>query len=374
MIATIAALVAGNVEIDERAVAGMTAASVALVISIPEEMESVRSPLQEAVRLLPDGSAVYTRRSLASLTVNGPVRSWILPDYVGIQFSVPVDLVPSAVTALYGFLYRPNLTPRDQPTGDVDWYAPLWQFQPKRDPAEREVRQAWDYLVKKGRVRISVRGGDTPGAAARTWASLSVSDPASRLPAELPRPDGDRIPAAANAIWLDGPETKSPAAAALAAILIGQGKSSELFRVAREAMGISYRQEAFLWPSRNGWTPRIFLTGADPVSRAQAEQLRERLIANASAWTDADLVRAKSCLRESLAGTGVWSPLMAAPGNSLGNGAGDLAILDAVTGLFGAPLDPSVLAVQAQSEDLDAVKRCAREWLTGSIEVRSKPQ
>jgi hypothetical protein len=139
-------------------------------------------------------------------------------------------------------------------------------------------------------------------------------------------------------------------------------------------MGISYRQEAFLWPSRNGWTPRIFLTGADPVSRAQAEQLRERLIANASAWTDADLVRAKSCLRESLTGTGVWSPLTAAPGNSLGNGAGDLAILDAVTGLFGAPLDPSVLAVQAQSEDLDAVKRCAREWLTGSIEVRSKPQ
>jgi len=53
LIATIAALVAANVEIDERAVAGMTAASVALVISIPEEMESVRSPLKEAVRLCP---------------------------------------------------------------------------------------------------------------------------------------------------------------------------------------------------------------------------------------------------------------------------------------------------------------------------------
>jgi len=372
LILFLAALATRNVEIDERAVPGLTSASVALVIAIPEELQTARSPLQEAVRLLPDGSAMYTRRSLASLTVNGPVRTWMLPDYVGIQFSVPTDLVPSAITALYGFLYRPNLTSLDPTNAFSDWYAPLWQFQSKRAPINREVRQAWEYLVKKGRVRICVTGTEAPGAAERTWERLAVSDPISAQSPELPRPDSERTPLSANAIWLDGPESKSPASVALAAILIGQGKSSELFREAREAMGLSYRQEAFLWPGRTGWIPRIYLTGADPIARAQAEQLRERLIANASAWTDADLNCAKSCLRESLSGNGVWSPFMVSPGSSLGNNPGDQALLQAVSGLFGEPLDGSALAIRAQSEELESVKRTAREWLTGQLEIRAK--
>lgn len=103
--------------------------------------------------------------------------------------------------------------------------------------------------------------------------------------------------------------TKADGAASLLAVFaIGVGKEGTLHRVLREEMGWSYRQEAVLWPTLDGWSPRfVFAKKSQDLTLGGAA--RDVIVKDIETWGEPQLDRAKSMLRTSLAGENPVSPL-----------------------------------------------------------------
>ncbi len=338
----------------------------AAVIAIPPEMDDVCCALQEAVRLLPDGTALHRRRAIADLNNGRGVQAWTTSDQVIIRASLDSGSITDAVTLAYGLIYRPLLEPREEAEFSSGWYTPLWQRLSRRQPSESETRDAWRYLVRNGKIHVVFGGPFAAGQSVSVWQGLMDAEPMTIRPADRPRPDGfPRFPAV-NAAWLDGgvvaPSDSVPAAM-VSALLLGQGKSSVLYRVAREEMGLSYRQEAFLWPRPAGWQPRIYLTSADPIPVAKLEQLKERMLAEVSGWNASDLNRAQQMLTENLLRNGVWSPWVIGPAGGTYNTAEDRIVLEALSQSNGAAYDANSLVTRAESLTLETVQAAAKSWL-----------
>jgi hypothetical protein len=157
-------------------------------------------------------------------------------------------------------------------------------------------------------------------------------------------------------------------------MLLGQGKSSVLFRVAREELGLSYRQEAFLWPTAGGWQPRVYLTSADPLPIAKLEQLKERMLAEVSTWNESDLQHAKQMLVASITGEGVWSPWMIGPSGGAFNTPEDRTILEAFCRAYDSKFDANAMVALVNAADLDAVQSAAKAWLSHDWQVITATQ
>jgi len=341
----------------------------AVVMSIPPEMDDVRGALQEAVRLLPDGTALHRRRSIADLTSGRGVQAWTTTDQVVIRATLDSNSLTDAVTLAYGLIYRPQLEPRDAAEFSPGWYTPLWQRLTRRAPTANETRDAWHYLVRNGKIHVVFSGPFATGQAQAIWSGLTDSEPPNTARVDRPRPDGfPRFPAV-NAAWLDAPPTANPSIAAVTAMLLGQGKSSVLFRVARQELGLSYRQEAFLWPTAGGWQPRVYLTSADPLPIAKLEQLKERMLAEVSIWNESDLQHAKQMLVASISGEGVWSPWMIGPSGGAFNTPEDRTILEAFCRAYDSKFDANAMVALVNAADLDAVQSAAKAWLAHDWQV-----
>jgi len=338
----------------------------AAVIAIPPEMDDVRAALQEAVRLFPDGTALHRRRTIAELTSGRGVQAWTTSDQVIFRASLESGSLTDAVTLAYGLIYRPLLEPREKAEFSPGWYTPLWQRLSMRPPSDSETRDAWRYLVRNGKIHIVFGGAFSPGQSLMVWKGLTDAEPPSLRAVDRPRPDGfPRFPAV-NAAWLDSGapiSTDSVPAAAISALLLGQGKSSVLYRIAREEMGLCYRQEAFLWPTAGGWQPRIYLTSADPIPVAKLEQLKERMLAEVSSWNAADVNRAQQMLAENLLRNGVWSPWVVGPSGGTYNTAEDRLVLEALSQSHGSAYDATALVNRSQALSLETIQSVAKSWL-----------
>ena len=346
----------------------------AVVMSIPPEMEDVRGALQEAVRLVPDGTALHRRRAIADLTNGRGVQAWTTTDQVVIRATLDSNSLTDAVTLAYGLLFQPRLEQRDAADYASGWYTPLWQRLTRRPPTASESRDAWRYLVRNGKTHIVFSGPFASGQAQSVWTSLMVAEPPSNARVDRPRPDGFPRYAPVNAAWLDAAVSTNIPVSAIAAMLLGQGKSSSLFRIAREEMGLSYRQEAFLWPTAAGWQPRIYLTSADPLPIAKLEQLKERMMADVSGWTEADLQRAKQMLTECILGDGVWSPWLVGPDGGAYNSPEDRTLLEAFSQAYGSRYDADAIAQLVKTASLESVQVVAKSWLNRDWQVITATQ
>lgn len=178
--------------------------------------------------------------------------------------------------------------------------------------------------------------------------------------------------ASVDSIEIFGPVAKPgdprlPALLAAAAAL-GTGKEASVYRVLREQMGLSYQQAAFLWPSAEGWRPRVVVLRRSGQGDS-AEQIRAALLKDVEAWTPAVLQRAKamtaSAFRFGLPDGPLWGGL---DGPLTGLDSGPLAGLTLMMG--GSATDAARLEAMALAASLEDVKSAAKGWLEkGSVRV-----
>ncbi|MBS1721730.1 MAG: insulinase family protein [Armatimonadetes bacterium] len=102
------------------------------------------------------------------------------------------------------------------------------------------------------------------------------------------------------------PSDKDYVAKCLGVVALGVGKESALFRVAREAEGKTYRQEAVLWPTAQGWAPRFLCARTGEKDTSELTALREALLRDIETWDEGTLARTRAMLSSSREG---WNPL-----------------------------------------------------------------
>jgi len=79
-----------------------------------------------------------------------------------------------------------------------------------------------------------------------------------------------------------------------------------LHQVVRDKFGLTYRQEAFLLPTRTGWQPVIQLGGAQELPNKPL--LRDELMKVSDSYTASDLTRIKLLAQSALEGRNPLSP------------------------------------------------------------------
>ncbi len=133
-----------------------------------------------------------------------------------------------------------------------------------------------------------------------------------RRPAQLePRPPIHSGSAVSSVELRCDPITASSrfaAARVLATTALGVGKDCSMFRVLREKQGLSYVQEAVLWPTTSGWIPRfVMLRNGGSVD--DISTMRNALMKDIDEWDENVLKRALVLAQASLTDGLPWSPV-----------------------------------------------------------------
>lgn len=190
----------------------------------------------------------------------------------------------------------------------------------------------------------------------------------------LPTDSGSKV--ASFELRADVMTPSSPYAAArlLAVMALGVAKDCTMFRVLREREGLSYVQEAVLWPSKEGWIPRFIMLRQNGKLEDLAE-FRKLLVDDVDSWTDQTLRRAvilgQASLRDGLA----WSPIYLGTGRPMASNLVDRAALFSYLDMVGTGgVTAEVWAQTLENVDLETLKTQAKEMLDKSNGIFLPPQ
>jgi hypothetical protein len=155
---------------------------------------------------------------------------------------------------------------------------------------------------------------------------------------------------------------------------LGSGKGSSLWQVMRESLGVSYRQEAVLWPTRTGFQGRLVWLQRQGDGLEIAKIVRSELLAAVDRWEEGDLQRAvqflEGCLQTGLAAF----PLYVSPSHSITDSLADQAFLAAYwPKKTGSAWNPVALLSAAKQLDVKELKSEAKTWILSS-EIAAVPR
>jgi hypothetical protein len=154
-------------------------------------------------------------------------------------------------------------------------------------------------------------------------------------------------------------------------VALGSGKGSSLFRVVRDGMNLSYRQDALLWPSAFGWKPFLVI-GMEPQPdeasyRAKAEEVRQALLKDVESWTEANRQRAVGYAGALVTRGGDASPLFFRYGGPLATDVTGRTRMAAYwMSKTGSAWNPEALASSFASIPLEELKAEATAMLSGA--------
>jgi len=136
-------------------------------------------------------------------------------------------------------------------------------------------------------------------------------------------------------------------------------------------MGLSYKQDAFLWPSEGGLLPRIIVTMAAKDEQAGTSvRLREGLLKEVADWQAADLERARAMLRASMVDGTVPGPIWLGMDRPLGPSLSDRTLLAGYWMLkTGSAYDQIKLFGAVDAVNLDELKATATDLISKSMPV-----
>jgi hypothetical protein len=167
-----------------------------------------------------------------------------------------------------------------------------------------QVQLIWNSSVNRDTITIGVRGNFQKGAPTKRWNELGGWLPITdrRLPNFLGKKTLAEVQRNTKLLLFETP-TLTPSGseiseALLASTILGTGKECLLWRICREEMMMSYRQEAFLYPDRKGWRLRIAIaTDENGIAPESISTVRDRLIKAVNELKSSDLVWAKGAAR-----------------------------------------------------------------------------
>jgi hypothetical protein len=240
----------------------------------------------------------YQPGTIAAMTDGRTVKVEALPDCLRVSFGVNANAESSGLDLLASILRRPLLREGGRARPQTGFYAPVLREATALGPVPaEELRLLYEQVVRPERIRVCLAGPVSPDVATKMGSRLTGWPAASRPNSYRKRPTLEKTHPAAGALVLRSPPAPFNAtdlgARTVVWAALGSGKGSSLFRVARERLGMSYRQESLLVPGPDGFVPTL-LIGTD---KPDAESLRKALLEDIEGWAEADIARARGILR-----------------------------------------------------------------------------
>lgn len=349
----------------------------------PREEAAVRCVVDTMLKGTEEYSSVQLRNWGSQTGV--PPRVELMQGFVRVGFSVPRDQVSTGISMVESLLRRASLAEADlrewigrRPVEDDDfWGVALWPSQSKvRDLRLTDVPDAYRRYFRPENTVIALGGAfresDVQALKGRyeMGSATRVRPLASDFSTVRPVLKNDT---AITTVEWRFPEfsLQAPDASAklLAGFALGVGKDASAFRVLREQLRLSYRQEAVLWSVPMGFRWRLMLARSGGVLPPETMQsTMDALKADVETWTDDTLRRAKGSLRAAWVYSVGPNPLYLSPRGPLSGSLEDRTFLKAFWQLkTGAPWDPETISAQTEKVTLDELKKAASEMLTGAM-------
>jgi hypothetical protein len=272
-------------------------------VELPPLSPRDEAAMQAVADNLFEGTEEYSRPQLMSWgrQMGTEPRSELLPGFLRIGMSFPADQVGVGISMIDSVLRRAQF-PEDQlkswsskPKAALDdyWGTALWPTRSKvRDLRLSDVMAAYRRYIRPETTRIAMAGQFAPADVAKLESRLE-----DWLAPRVPRPPTDfntsapllKSDAKVSTVELRLPEFSLEDASfptkLLAAFALGAGKDASLFRVSREQLRLSYRQEAVLWPTGRGLQVRLIsalqMAEWDPEV---SKKLKEALLKDVGTW------------------------------------------------------------------------------------------
>lgn len=356
------------------------------VFKLPKTDALNRAALDVLSQVVVDDNDAYSKPQMQALCApGGEPRCYVLPDTISISLAVlPAD-EGLGLRILAGMLSSPRF--------NLDTINSYLISEPARHHADWAMAldgstRAWDRLrmedvtnlfrtvFRPDNMVLGVGGPLARGLAETEWARVSASwrrQPAKPLRSSEPFKDFAQ-PYRSHILELRGPEwdAHEPLGARLLALVaLGGGKGSALFQVIREQLALSYRQEAALWPTRDGFVGRILVqTSPKPAAEEQEElrMIRAALLDAVSKWTEEDLARAKG-YAWAMVDQGVPNGILyLRPTGPLGPTLEHRTFLAAyMRSKTDLPWDRGALAAEIGAVDLGTLKKVSTELLSAAM-------
>jgi hypothetical protein len=360
--------------------------SLQAVVRLPELDERNRTILTLVVARLGKETASYGGSQMADIAnrAGSRLRVTAMEDHVRISMGVvPADAL-TGIRMLASVLKESRLSPQDLQNAADDFTFrrhSYWQEALNRYPFKLQTYRQDDVqafvagVLRPENVTLGVAGKVNSDACKEAW-EQSISD---WRPGAKPRSLGSSVrPVArmlsdkASVIEFEGSEIVAGDAdfstKLLALCALGTGKSSSLWRVCREALGLSYRQESVLTPTANGFVPRLIIvhSGNDELD-ANAAKARDLLLADIKSWSADDRRRAIGMSESFLIRDGDLSPLYFSPSDIVGSDLADNIFLAAYwKQKTGQDWNPHQLVGRMGFIELEDLKAAAEKLVSGS--------
>lgn len=299
--------------------------SIQALVRLPQMDAQDANALEVLADVLPQEIEGYSRRDMLTVTGGVPPRCIVEPDHLRLVLVTHPANVKSGMSLLDAMMRRSRITDTRvreavQRRNRISyWGAALRPVDLNLSTVRgQEVLDLYGRLFRPDDIVLAVGGKIVPHQAQQEWEQRLANWPKPR-----PWPDSKYRPAitvrAKNPAGVTTLDLAAPAFAArdagltarvLGLVALGTGKGSTLFRIARQKMGFSYRQESVLSPTTDGFEPRLILVMQPSEDEAaKVETLRTALLEDVKGWTETDRLRAIGMAEAVLLRATEWSPL-----------------------------------------------------------------
>jgi len=361
-----------------------TEISIQALIKLPDLGAKDLAKLGIIAQTIPKQTQAYPRREMLTVTAGVPVRCTIDPDIVRIVVSVPPDKLKSGLSLMESLIQDATLTQENLDAAALELAVPdYWSaaLNPIALPSVKltsdEAQVLYKRVFRPERIQLVVGGSFAKTEAISAWSVRMdhwTPAPESRGYFDI-TPTQERTHNTSSVTTIDlvgAPIPSSDAslsARLLALFALGTGKGASLFRIVREKYAWSYRQEAILSPTRDGWVPRLLIASIPTdVTADRVKTIKNDLMDDVKSWTEASRARALGMAEAVFKHDVPFSPLYVLGASPVGN---SLEARTFMAGYWplktGTPWDPDALLAAMKKTSLDDLKDQASAILTSAI-------
>ncbi len=332
--------------------------------------------LELICRTIPQGTENFAANQMKKV-----VRNWSPPtvllnsDHVRIAFTVSEDDLSEGYSLLESILLRPTLLKAELDKSIDQAFRTLedpWEsVESRRDGApyavtSEDARSYWRWFVSNHRPTIHVFSSLTEGSLTSRWTSRPVSWPNPVRQEPYVRERRITAPQSSNQLVEAVPTRLLPKSDPnLAAVFVGlsilaHGKEAVLFKVVRENLKMSYRQDAMLTAAPEGWIIRLKWGGE---SKADKVAVKEALLTAIDGLSEGDLIRATRLLESGMKGVLPLSYLQVGPEDTDTGRIGSPAWRSYWRFKTGRDWNEETFLQQAQMARLEEMKDLLKSWI-----------
>jgi len=375
LLATLAAPQDAQVRIIESVDPQAGRAVIQAVIKLPEMSPREWGALHVIREALVDGTKGYTGTDIMRYVtaVGDPVKVSLASDHVRIGFSMPPANLSIASDVLEELLDKAYLQTEKVQTLAEElpfrrtgyWEASFTSWRPDFSKLRHdEVLRVYRRVFQPSRTTIAITGSFAKGTAEKIFtdrfASWNPEDPGRRRILEGAEPKR-QTPPGPTVTHLSAEMDRPLPDIFLCAYALGYGKGSSAFRVVREELRHSYRQEAFISPHPSGWRLSLVFPHSGAIDRSKVIPALKKDI---EAWDDATLARAKGMMAGTFDLSFGGLPIMLNPAGVIGTNLDDRTYWRAyAASKGGTPGDLDALRDAAAQVDLEGLKATAMAWV-----------